>query len=303
MNRVGLSCFILAWLLGLEDAFAQGTINFSDFVSGVVFSHVYGPQTNDPSIALVGNIPTPYSPSTPFGDWPTGTAIYNGSLLGGSATGPTNQLDFTNGFLYTAQLWAAPGDNNPENLLQPVLQYTTTLRTGPGTNSAGFIVPLSFTETNPDPGIPLAASGSATCQLRVWYNAGGAIANWSMAQSEAVLSGASPLFNVDHLPSGTNFALELPANLAGLQSFNLHLPSGTILPPTLDFLADTTAQTFTLFCAAVTNHLYQFEYKTNLAQANWLGLGGPISSTNGTALAVDGLTNSQRFYRVVILDP
>jgi hypothetical protein len=38
--------------LGAVSASGQANINFSDFVSSVVFSHIYGPQTNDPSVML-----------------------------------------------------------------------------------------------------------------------------------------------------------------------------------------------------------------------------------------------------------
>jgi hypothetical protein len=225
MKRALITWLMLAWVAGSEKVCAQGTVNFSDFVSGVVFSHVYGPEPGNPNQALAGNVAAAYSPTTPYGDYPAGQTVYHGCLLGGSGTGPTNLDDFTNGYLYTAQLWAAPGDNQPESELQPAPQYTTTLRTGPMTNGAGFFAPLSFTSSNPDPGIPNTAGGRATCQLRVWYNAGGAIGDWETAMEAGVLLGASPVFNVDDLPCGSNFAVELPSNLEGLQSFNIHLPN------------------------------------------------------------------------------
>ena len=210
---VALSC------LGAVSACGQATVNFSDFVSGVVFSHIYGPQTNEPGAALVGNIATPYSPTTPWGDFPVGTTVYNGVLMGGAATGPTNQLDLTNGYLYTVELWGAPGDNVPESDLG--LLYGSNLRTGPSTNSAGFFVPISFIAAY-NFYWELSWTGSGTFQLRAWYNGGGTIPDWNTAQYQGVLQGPSPAFNIDGLGS---LPLGLPSNLAGLQSFNLYSPS------------------------------------------------------------------------------
>jgi hypothetical protein len=226
---------ILALALTSDRVAAQGTVNFSDFVSSVVFSHVYAPQTNTPYSNLTGNIAIAYSASTPFGDYPTGTTSYIGPLLGGSATGPTNELDFTNGFLWTAQLWAAAGADMPESSVEPVWQYATTMRTGPNPGSAGFITPLSFTASDADPGIPYAAeAGSATCQLRVWYNGGGTINSWEAAADLEVPMGASALFTVTNLGSVSDLPPPLPANLAGLQSFSLYtLPEWTS-PPQFD---------------------------------------------------------------------
>ena len=307
-------------------------------------------------------------------------------------TGPTNQLDLTNGYLYTAQLWAAPGDGVPESSLFPVLQYTTTLRTGASTNSAGFIVPLSFTATNPDPGIPYIFNGAATCQLRVWYNGGGAYANWETAQYSGVLSGASPLFSVDDLPGASDFPPNLPANISGLQSFNVTLPDAypgppfvypqpedltvplggnaefysgaddalalqwtlnatnvnntarisgaqaesltvlgarlsdagtyrlvaqnfsgaatsalatltvTVTPPILTFNSlDAATGRLSFSAGSILGRYYQFQYKTSLAQSNWLNLGNPIVGTNNVVTASDFATNLQRFYRLVLM--
>jgi hypothetical protein len=165
---------------------------------------------------LTGNIATPYSPATPWGDFPTGTTVYNGVLLGGSASGPTNQLDLTNGFLYTVELWGAAGDNLPESDLEPL--YESNLRTGPSTNSAGFFVPISFTANDY---WALTWNGSGTFQLRAWYNGGGSVPDWNTAQNEGVTQGTSPTFNVDDLGS---LPVGLPSNLAGLQSFNIFQP-------------------------------------------------------------------------------
>ena len=102
------------------------------FQRSLLFPRLWSAGDRAPGYNLSGNSPIAYSPSHPVRrDYPTGTTFYNGPPLGGSTTGPTNELDFTNGFLWTAQLWAAAGTDASESDLQPVYQYTTTLRTGP----------------------------------------------------------------------------------------------------------------------------------------------------------------------------
>lgn len=271
MAAAGMLALTLTLAPGL--AIAQGTINFSDFVSGVVFSHIYGPQASTPDFNLTGNIATTYGPSTPYGDYPTGTTSYQGPLLGGSATGPTNEMNFTNGFLWTAQLWAAAGTNVPEWNLQPVAQYTTTLRTGPTNASAGFITPLAFAASNPDPGIPFAAEfGCATCQLRVWYNGGGTITSWDSALESGVLAGASAVFTVSGLASVNGLPPPLPANLAGLQSFSLNTPlEWTIVPQFIEQPAPVTVPqgsnvTFSVSASGAMTYQWQLN-GTNIADS------------------------------------
>jgi hypothetical protein len=46
---------------------------------------------------------------------------------------------------------------------------------------------------------------------------------------------------------------------------------------------------------------YQVQYKTNLTQSNWLNWGGNMSVTNGNLTIFDVTTNSQTFYRVLLV--
>jgi hypothetical protein len=64
-----------------------------------------------------------------------------------------------------------------------------------------------------------------------------------------------------------------------------------------------TANSFKLTWGTTTGLTYQVQYKTNLAQADWLDLGNAIVATNNTWTVFD--TNSisaspQRFYRLVV---
>lgn len=287
-QRFAAAAGLMALLLAPARSVAQGAVNFSDFVSGVVFSHIYGPQASTPDSNLTGNIATAYGPSTPYGDFPTGTTSYQGPMLGGVAIGPTNELDFTNGFLWTAQLWAASGAGQPASSLQPVSQYTTTLRTGPSAASAGFMTPISFSASDADPGIPFTAdSGVATCQLRVWYNGGGTITSWDLALASDSLTGASAIFTVSNLASVNGLPPSLPANLAGLQSFSLYTPpEWTIVPQFIQETAPLTVPqgsnvTLSVLTSGAMTYQWQFD-GTNLAD------NARISGSQSNVLAITG---------------
>ena len=46
---------------------------------------------------------------------------------------------------------------------------------------------------------------------------------------------------------------------------------------------------------------FQVQGKTKLPPTNWLSFGGTILATNNALTVSDGLTNTQRFYRVKLL--
>ena len=78
---------------------------------------------------------------------------------------------------------------------------------------------------------------------------------------------------------------------------------GTIFsfsPPLVFHPCTQTGQTITLTWSSVAGQLYQIQYRTNLAQANWNNLGYPLVATNGVITASDTTcSDTQRFYRVV----
>jgi len=54
--------------------------------------------------------------------------------------------------------------------------------------------------------------------------------------------------------------------------------------------------------SAVSNHVYQIQYETNLAPPNWTSLGSPVTATNFTASGTNfDLTDPQRFFRVELV--
>jgi hypothetical protein len=52
---------------------------------------------------------------------------------------------------------------------------------------------------------------------------------------------------------------------------------------------------------AIPGQIYQVQYKNNLLESDWFDFGAPITATNTSLILSDPLTNSERFYRVVIL--
>jgi hypothetical protein len=188
-----------AALFSAVGVLAQGTVIFNNRVGGsppALVTHVYGPNPIDSWLfAQSGNGPN----ETPAGtvDW----SIY--TPLSGSG--------------FTAQLFAAPGLNQPVDSLQPATPITS-FRTGAG---AGWVAGTTATLA----GVP-ADAPSATLQLRVWYNRGGTITSWLQAMVDTQLPwayGESAPFNVLNIGGQINQA----PILAGLQSFNVH---GVLVP-------------------------------------------------------------------------
>jgi len=75
-------------------------------------------------------------------------------------------------------------------------------------------------------------------------------------------------------------------------------PASAVWP---EFLCATRTNGILTFkwCAAE-GEAYQVQYKTNLTQTSWLNLGIPVTATNGIMPGSDALTNSQRFYRILL---
>ena len=89
-----------------------------------------------------------------------------------------------------------------------------------------------------------------------------------------------------------------PANFV-LSDFTAYAPCA-FAPPVL-VLVTWTNGTLSFAWSAIGGGVYQVQYTSNLLQTNWSNLGGTLSTTNGILSASDGMTNSQRFYRVVLL--
>jgi hypothetical protein len=190
---------------------AQGTVTFNNRVTGTVVTHVYNFDPANPSAYHAGYGSGDLGPNGP------GTDTWVGAALAGSG--------------FSAQLYAAPGLNQPEASLVAA-SPVTSFRTGA---AAGFVASTTATLAG-----VAADAPNATLVLRVWDNNGGTIATWEAAQTGGKAFGESPLFNVNAI-GGT---LNTPPNLVGLQSFNL---TSTVPEPSTFALAGLGAAALLLF--------------------------------------------------------
>ncbi len=46
---------------------------------------------------------------------------------------------------------------------------------------------------------------------------------------------------------------------------------------------------------------YQLQYNADLTETNWINLGSATTASNSITSATDAFTNSQRFYRVMVV--
>jgi hypothetical protein len=76
------------------------------------------------------------------------------------------------------------------------------------------------------------------------------------------------------------------------------------VPLTLEILAPSVqGSSFSFNWSSTSGQIYQVQYCPDLGAANWIDLGNPIAATNSTMLVSDAITNTRRFYRVVLLSP
>ena len=188
--------FLLTLCLGLGcNAFGQGGgyLIFNNRIVSSVIAPIYGPDPSNPYLSLTGN-PTNLV-------FFAGTQSYGGLALSGSN--------------YFAQLFTAPGLNQPVSALQPQSPITS-FRTGV---AAGYIAGLTITANNLDPD----SLGGATIQVRVWDNSSGSFDNWVRAsrawQDGTIAAGMSLPVNIT-APIGGVF--NVPPPLAGLEGFNIY---------------------------------------------------------------------------------
>jgi hypothetical protein len=158
---------LLACATAAVTSYAQGTVNFTTRISGVV------------------------------------DVIFNdaaGAKLSGTG--------------YTAQLYGGPA-NAAEGALV-ALTPTTTFRTGAG---AGYVTPG---QTVAVPGVP--GGQTATIQIRVWNNNGGAITSYEQASE----TGKSDLFQITGLGDPTSSPPGVPADPVGFGTGKVY--ATTLIP-------------------------------------------------------------------------
>jgi hypothetical protein len=178
-------------------AFAQGTINFNNNVTGQLTARIYDLSPEAPTVQKRGN---------PTNGVPAGTTAYTGAALSGTG--------------YVAELWGLVGGGAAEASLEKLA--SSTFRTGTG---AGILFGNLSTAV---PNTPSFASGGAaggyigTFQIRAW-NVGlsGPAATWATVMNSAVIPHGSSVLVTSGQLGGTGNPPVVTPNLTGLTSFNL----------------------------------------------------------------------------------
>jgi hypothetical protein len=186
-------------------------VEFYNLIPGQQTTHVWGPSSTAPNLALVG---------LGSNDNPSGTTLFGAAsamaLIGSGGSGSPYGYATT-----LAQLLAAPGADQPQSNLAPSGQ-TTTFRTS--SKALGLLVGISDTLNN----VPLDAP-VATLQMVAWDNSSGSYPTWTEAlpawRSGLIAAGEAPPINVTNIGGPMNY---LPY-LVGLQSFNLYFGSPPVV--------------------------------------------------------------------------
>jgi hypothetical protein len=90
----------------------------------------------------------------------------------------------------------------------------------------------------------------------------------------------------------------------GLANYTISYVNGSLMVTATQFAIQSVQQSgnlITFTWSTTATQTYQIQDTTNLSQSAWSNLGSPIAATNSTATASDSITNSQMFYRLVLL--
>jgi len=213
MKKILLTSLMSVGALG---AYAQGTLNFTDYDYGKINTHIWSPSTTAPTTPQSGNTATDYFGTGNINTVTHGSQTYpNSFLIGGSAVNTGANGNFGNGNNFTVQLEALGSSGTstsvaPSSLL-PVSQYTSTINTT--ASGAGQWRPPTIVG---DPGIPGAGGTAPTADFAVacWYNGGGTITSLAAAQT-------TPGGTWGESAEVVNFALTAPSSITGQpQGFN-----------------------------------------------------------------------------------
>jgi hypothetical protein len=157
-------------------------------------------------------------------------------------------------------------------------------------------IPLQVTTTS----LPNGTNGSAYSQTLTasggqmpysWTNISGVLPPGFNLSTNGVISGIPTVAGISNFTVRVTDAASSTATQALSLTINVAVP---VFQP-----AKLTNGQFMLTWSAVSNGVYQLQYKTNLTQANWINIGSTITASN-TVLSVTNSTNTdkQRFYRV-----
>jgi len=223
---------LVALMAGAVGVYAQGTVVWSDYVSGFSID-VWSPNTQSPGVVQQGNTST---------DNPAGTTVYTGVPIGGASTSAgTTATSYGNGDEYTIGLYASTSSATAVSLAGTAdLVATSPFYDTGGTGKAGILegpafgggpgyaggwtanfgvpTPVSLTGTSS------GSAGSAQLQLAAWYNDNGTYTSYAAALAAGVPTGYSVVGSLSGL-GGANASgpPSTAPNLgaAGITSFSL----------------------------------------------------------------------------------
>src|SRR6266567_3710321 len=185
--------------------------------------------------------------------------------------------------------------------------YGTTTSGGPG--GQGTIFRLSFTSSPQITSQP--ANQTALLGANVLFSVaafGRAPLHYQWLKNGTNLIDGGPVFgsdtrtlvltNVTGTDSGT-YSVTVSNALDSVTSAGALLT--VVSPPVFQTVAKSN-NTVRLTWSAATGQRYQLQYKPNLSALNWTNLNNAVTATNGAVAVSDVIgSNSQRFYRVVLL--
>jgi len=208
MKRLILAAFALTTAAGV---FAQGTVFFANRISVTgtqpgLTTHIWGPSSTAPSLALLGFGSTDTTTRTP------GTTPINFANFGMTMVGQPGGLSASTTLIQLLAVNAPSAALMPESSLVPDGQVAT-FRTQ--TSTAGGIVPLTDTLNT------ITSQGNfATFEMVAWDDSSGQYSTWVQASSAwmsgEIAAGKSGLFQVSAIGGGLN----TPPNLNDIQDFN-----------------------------------------------------------------------------------
>lgn len=304
---------VLTLAVGFVKGYSQGLVYMGDYGNTDFQITIWSPQIANPSVSLQGNSSTAFTASiTGTSDLPPGTQDgYTGTPLGGSATGPVAPTDYTNAALWSVQLYAAPGVNQPVTALSPVAGTVANFYPNPslfgfvGTWKSSAVVAIS---TNTTGGLsptgqaiaPFGVAGGspATLAIAAWYNGNGAYTNFNAAVAAGAPVGFSTTGS-ENLPLSSSPPSDLPA---GITSFSLADGSLTseseFAAPSVGVQYSSGGPLLTLSRTPGSNFVVQ--YNTNLQPLTWSNLLSLTNLSSGSYMFLDPSAAGQpaRFYRV-----
>jgi hypothetical protein len=210
----------------------------------------------------------------------TGYTAFGAKLINDT----TNTLKYIN-IQFTGEIWR---QSNLPKTLEFYYLVDPTATAAFSTNFTAFIPALNvnFPTVSADTG-GVAVDGTSSLNQE----------NLSVTNQIIPWPAGSALWLVWEMPDSTGKSQGL-----GIDNFTFSasvLPSG-FSAPSLS-VQPLTGTNLVFSCATVSGPTYELEYINQLNATNWVPLGNPVGGTGNPAVFNIGVTNVQRFFRLIIL--